>query len=277
MAWVSAGCGFEAPAREFQNTKTAAQIRDTRLDESSGVAPSRRYPGWFYTHNDDGEALQFWRFDLAGKLQGPYTVPGVANRDVEDMASAQFEGESRLYFADIGDNSAHYPSVRVYRCAEPNAQGSVGRVETFDIRYPDGPRNAEAFFVAPKSGDFWLIEKVSSRAAGIYRLRSPRPGASTWERVGELSLEGGFAAARLATGAALSPDGRYVAVRTYLTAYEFAAGPNLDHWWKQSPSRIPLNIEAQGEAIGYSLDGKTLVTTSEGTPCQVSTIQAIEP
>jgi hypothetical protein len=32
-------------------------------------------------------------------------------------------------------------------------------------------------------------------------------------------------------------------------------------------------MEQQGEAIGYSLDGKSLVTTSEGAPCPVSVVK----
>jgi len=65
------------------------------------------------------------------------------------------------------------------------------------------------------------------------------------------------------TGAAIRPDGRLVAVRTYAEIYFFV--PRADG--RLTPSNRPVcniaGLEPQGEAVDF-LDDSTLVLTSEG-------------
>ncbi len=257
------------------SASSTISINAVGLEESSGVAPSLNNPGWFYTHNDDDNPMQYWKFNLSGKVQGPYVLPDIVNRDVEDMAAAKIDGRSYLYFADIGDNQARYDSIRIYRILEPTAtSGEQRKVDVFTIKYPNGAMNSEAFFVNPKNGDFWIIEKTSNKAARILWCSSPKPGNNIVREVGNVSVGSAIAATRLITGASVSQDGRFVILRTYVEAFEFEAGDDLLDWWEQTPKKIKLNVEGQGEAICYSRDGDQIITTSEGVPCQASMIQA---
>ena len=77
---------------------------------------------------------------------------------------------------------------------------------------------------------------------------------------------------RLITGGAISPGSCHVVIRTYLQGYEYDVPARFNDWTRSKPRTITLNRDPQGEGITYSLDGKSLVTTSEGTPCQVSRI-----
>lgn len=263
----------EDTQRKWGTPKTAAKITEDGLLESSGVAPSRLSEGWYFTHNDDEPGgHRFWKFDLKGNVIGPIQLRGTPNRDIEDMASAEIGGKPYLFFADIGDNMSVHKSIRISRCSEPkDGERSVVADAVYELTYEDGPRNAESFFVGP-AGDFWVIQKVASKPAGVYRLANPKPGQRVLSRVGEIKIGGAIEGSRLATGAAVSPDGKYVIVRTYMGAYEFAVSGDFSSWWKSKPTQVPTNLDAQGEAITYALDGKSLITTSEGVPCQVSLI-----
>ena len=67
---------------------------------------------------------------------------------------------------------------------------------------------------------------------------------------------------RLVTGAAIRPDGRLVAIRTYAEIYTFVPGEG----GRLMPSGRPVcnitGLEVQGEAIDF-LDDSTFVLTSE--------------
>ena len=102
--------------------------------ESSGLAPSRKIPGIYWTHNDSGGGPWLFALDAAGRQVGRVLVKGAANLDWEDLASDE---TGRLYIADVGDNQRRRKSVRIYTVVEPrpgrNAQATVE--STLDVTY----------------------------------------------------------------------------------------------------------------------------------------------
>jgi len=272
--------GFSCNAKEstsfdrtFGQPQKATALRDPEINESSGIARSYAQPGLFYTHNDSGDKPRFWRFDLTGKTSGPFTLPGASAVDWEDMASAKLGEKPLLYFADIGDNAEKRSSVQIYVVEEPTVEkGSLDKVDTFELKYPDGPHNAEAFLVDPRSGDFTIVAKTAKGASKIFRLDRPsKAGSFTLDEVGSVEVGTGMDAAKLITAGDYSPDGKFVVLRSYLSAYEFDV-PADGAWWKAKPRTIKTAAEMQGEAICYSLDGDQLITTSEFAPCPVSIV-----
>lgn len=281
-----AGAGFScagpqsgAPAavsRTFGKPEPMCRIEDPEVDESSGLAPSLTQPGVWYTHNDSGDVPRFFRFDESGKVTGVFTLEGAQAVDWEDMASARVGGKDYLYFGDIGDNAARRASIAVYRVEEPTGAGrALASFDRFDLTYPDGPHNCETLFVRPGTGDLYLVAKTPKGPAGVYRLDgTARPGKHELKRIGEINVPGALEPMRLITGGDGSPDGRFVVLRTYLGAYEYAAGSGeaFDEWIAAKPTAIVLAGELQGEGIAYSRDGRWLVTSSERTPCPISRV-----
>lgn len=265
------------PDRRFGEPKTGIKLSDLAIDESSGVARSAAFPGKYYTHNDSGDSARFWRFGLDGRCEGPFEVVGAQAVDWEDSAGAAIGNAKYLYFADIGDNQERRASVVVYRLPEPGAQpGSVGKFDRFELTYPDGPHNAETFLVHPKRGEMQIVTKADSGECRVYGTGPmPAPGKMRLTFLGSFTMASPLPPGRQSTGGDVSPDGRFVVVRSYLEAYEF---PCVDpqNWFKAKPVKVKTALEPQGEAIGYSLDGKMLVTTSEHAPCQVATISIAE-
>lgn len=287
LPFLVAGAGFScagpqkgaverSPSELHGKPEVMCRITDPEVDESSGVAPSPEEAGIWYTHNDSGDSARFFRFDEKGRVTGVFRLKGVEAVDWEDMASAKVGGKSYLYFGDIGDNAGKRRSIVVYRVEEPIGEGrELGAFERFELTYPDGPHNAEALLVRPGTGDLYVVTKTAKGPSGVFRLSgSAAPGARALVRVGEIQLAGALEPMRLVTGGDVSPDGRFVVLRTYLGAYEYAAGEGeaFDRWTKSTPRVVALQAEVQGEAIAYSRDGQWLVTTSEMTPCQVSRV-----
>ncbi|HEU0016053.1 MAG TPA: hypothetical protein VFQ45_20415 [Longimicrobium sp.] len=235
---------------------------DAEIRESSGVAPSRAHAGIFWTHNDSGEPL-LYAVDSAGRTVGRVRVAGAAVEDWEDVAAAPCPGGGDcLYVADIGDNEAERPSVTVYRVPEP-APGAArsAPAAALRLRYPDGPQDAEALFVL--DGAVHVVTKGESGPIVLYRAPAGAGAEATLERVRVLT-QGKVDRPERITGAAASPDGRWIALRTVrhaslYRAAELAGGGAL------TPVRVDLQPlgEEQGEGIGFA-PGGSIVLTSEG-------------
>jgi hypothetical protein len=297
-ASVSGACGLAAPGgqrrgdsgRAMRRGPRAPEVarRETRLEEraveeSSGLAASRRNPGLFWTHNDSGDGPFLYAFDGEGRRRGVWRVAGARAVDWEDMAvgPGPEPGRSYLYVGDIGDNGRERPHINVYRVPEPQVAdvdaGATRReprqtepAEEIRLKYPDGPHNAEALLVHPSTGDIYVVVKNGQPACGVYRLRGAQvsAGVNTLERAGEFRSPSPLGS--LVTGGGISPDGRRVVICDYLGAYELrlpdALDAAFDQIWQQAPAAIQLGPRDQGEAVCYRQDGAALLATSEGSP-----------
>lgn len=231
--------------------------------ESSGLAESRRRPGVFWTHNDSGGEATLFAVDAGGRLLGTVAVTGARNRDWEDLAAGACPAGACLYIADTGDNDARRRDVELYRVPEPEPGApATAPAERMTLRYPDRPRDAEALFVLP-DGRIYLITKGRRNPVELYRVPGAfRAGATaTLQRVSSLSAaEPGRI--NQVTGAAATPDGSRVAVRTYTGLYLFRTA-DLLAGNEPAANRVDLTPlgEPQGEAVEIRDDGSVFLTS----------------
>ncbi|HEU0054599.1 MAG TPA: hypothetical protein VFQ39_15535, partial [Longimicrobium sp.] len=138
------------------------------VHESSGAAVSRRSAGVFWTHNDSGQPV-LHAMDAEGREVGKVRVAGAELVDWEDLASGPCPGGGDcLYVADIGDNGAKRADVVIYRVPEPAPGDAETRpAEALRLRYPDGPQDAEAFFVLP-DGSLNIVSKGETGPIALY-------------------------------------------------------------------------------------------------------------
>jgi hypothetical protein len=284
MGALVLGCqGGHAPQGQVQDPtlwgepRLLFELDDPKINESSGIAPSRLAEGIYYTHNDGGDLPRFFKFNMQGKVLARCRLAGAENVDWEDMASARIGGKSYLYLGDIGDNDKKRKSVVIYRVDESMVPAgndvSISKFDTYTLTYPDGPRDAETLMVHPRTGDIYIVEKVKDGASGVYKLPSPQgSGSYKLERIGQIEFAGVIEQGREATAGDISPDGRRVVIRTYLGGFEWWAPERFDDWVQQPKKAFRLAFEIQGESICFSVDGKSLLTTSEGAPCRVSQV-----
>jgi len=220
--------------------------------------------------------------DLKGRTLATIRVVGATNVDWEDVARGKDEnGEPVLFLGDIGDNDVARKSIIVYRMPEPvvdpertQVAMDSGPVVRYELEYEDGPQNAETLMVDPR-GRLYIVSK-SPLGSKVYAapasLRTDR--VNTMKKIGAinfLTLPATTARLRdqaarlLATGGAISEDGRYAIVRSYTDAYEWTI-PNGDVTaaFKGAPRQVKLPSMEQGEAITYRSDGKSILTGTEG-------------
>jgi hypothetical protein len=68
------------------------------------------------------------------------------------------------------------------------------------------------------------------------------------------------------TGGDISKDGQQVLIKSYTKVYYWKRENNEPIWKtvQRNPKLLPYLMERQGEAIGFTADGKGYYTTSEG-------------
>jgi hypothetical protein len=268
-----------------------------RVPEASGVVPSHRQPGLYWTHNDsDPAGPRVYAFHLKGHDQvayrGSVELRGANTGDWEDIAAGS---NAMIYILDGGDNPPCTRSAKhIYRFREPAMPSQrfsrVRRVPCESIRfeYPDRtnpktpasqPRDrfdAEALWVHPITGDIYLVTKRDTHnrpVARVYKIRasqwtSDRGSPTVLQFVADLSDR----VPHMVTAADISADGRCMILRNYWAMYQFRL-PNrrpFDAIFQQTPTKHMLWREAagvlQGEGICWAHDGCDVVTVAEARP-----------
>ena len=255
-------------------------LHDKRIDEASGIGRGIAAPGVFYVQNDSGDSARFFAIDVVtGRTRALYTVPGAHNVDWEDLAVARdARGVPSVWLADIGDNDANRAQVQLYRVDEPATvrSGATGKPQVWRLRYPTGPVNAESLAVGP-GGRAYVVTKSDDGRSVVYAVPSTPTGrVQTMRRVGVIRFHahGGIIPARLqrlATGAAMSPDGSLFTVRTYTDAYVWHVhAGDLAAALHARPVRVDIPLQPQGEGVCFV--GRALVLDSEGVASPVDRV-----
>ena len=233
------------------------------IEETSGVAASRRHAGIFWTHNDSGGDSAVFALDSAGAVVGRVRVSGATNRDWEDIDLGPCDagsGDDCLFIGDMGDNRERYGNIAVYRVPEPDPRGDTASApaERMRLRYPEGPRDAEALFVT--DAGLHIVAKGRSHAIELFRVpafrRADDPVVLT--RVQRLAPPPASVSSQV-TAAAASPDGRTVVIRSYsaLTFYEMD-GDTLRQVGE--PADLTGIGQLQGEGVDLMAGGGVVLT-----------------
>jgi hypothetical protein len=252
-----------------------AVVAARRLTESSGVVASALVRGVYWTHNDSGDGPFLYATDSAGRDLGAVRVAGAGARDWEDLTAGDclvVPGRC-LYVGDIGDNGRHRRSVVVYRLREPRPPSApadtlrvVSLLDSIVLVYPDRAHDAEALAIT-RSGDLLIVTKDRAGPAVLFRASAGRgDGPRLLRRVGALAMRTGLLTGRLATGAALSPDGAMFAVRTYVSIHLFRLAGDSIPVPLTGPSGLTIPVvEAQGEAVTFEGVDRLVLTSERGS------------
>lgn len=234
-------------------TVQSGPVRLEELAEASGAAVSRRHPGVLWTHNDSGNDAVLFGVDAKdGTRRARIPLP-IKTRDWEDVSTGRCANTDCLYAADIGDNRAVRADVKIYRFPEPGLQdAAVSSLETFSVRYPDGPHNAEGMFVI--GTDIFIVTR--DRVGMVYRGAVPTGGGNiALTRAGVLGIS-------TVTDAETSTDGKSVIVRTSHEARLYRASDVVAGRFNPY-DRIRLDELRERQGEGIAMDGATVYLTSE--------------
>ena len=230
------------------------------LTEASGCAVVVNDPGTVWLHNDSGNSPVLFAFDLAtSKIR---SVP-VANASVVDWEDSAPLPGGGLVIGDIGDNDSKRESVQLYRIDDLTK--SPLNATRRDLRYEDGPHNAEALVVDPASPvsdpAIYVITKEPTGRSSVYQAIG-----TTLKKVASVSiLDEALLFPNLITGGAALPGGAGVILRTYQYVYVYKkpAGQPFTAAFSVKPTRVSTPFLLQTEAVCVLSNGTTALTTTE--------------
>jgi len=252
-------------------------ITNPAMNETSGIAASQIHQGLFYVHNDSGDTSRFFGITPDGKLKDTYYFKGepgehLGVRDMEDIAvgPGPEKDKSYVYLADIGDNKAVRPYIVIYRVPEPPTGGSdsVKHVDATPLflKYPDGPRDAETMMVDPIEHLLYIVTKRNNSVIVFTTPLTYKAGDTVTLTQRSTLHFGGIPPLKWITAGDISKDGSQILLRNYRNVYYWKRTANMPVWevMHQKPVKLYYKNEKQGEAIGFTNDGKGYYTASEG-------------
>ena len=233
--------------------KPATHIGDlqAQLNEASGVAASRKFPGRLYHINDSGDTGRFYITGMDGKGTRPVNVAGFAPVDTEALSLGpcpnRREGSWCLYIGDIGDNDSERKSIEIAVVDEvQDFPATVKSAARLKLQYPDGPHDSESLAVHP-DGTIYILTK--ERPARLFKANS-RLSVQTLTPVTTLDPGG------KPTDMAISDDGSRLLVLTYSDAVEY----EMDF---KSQQKIPLEFLQQQEGVAYLPGSRSFIYSTE--------------
>ncbi len=239
--------------------------------EVSGMADSYSRPGFIWMLQDGGTPAELLTVSYNGE-QGPtLPVTGADNQDWEDMAisNGPEAGKKYIYIGDIGDNNRLHDFYYIYRVEEPAAGAlQTAMADKFSFVYDDGQKHdADAFLVDPATNNIVIFTK--EQPALIFQISYPYSSVTT-----NIAVKTGQLQQTMITGAAISPDGNEILLRTYASLYYWKRelGQTIFAALQQQASEIAIISEPQAESIGFKTDNNGFFTFSEkaGLPLQLN-------
>jgi hypothetical protein len=207
-----------------------------------------------------------------GKALGRWQIDVDTPTDWEAMDAFSINGKGYLLIADVGDNFARRQSVSFLVVEEPGLEADQERplavAWQVEFSYPNGPRDSEAVAVDSSAGRVLVLSKrtfpnelysvplrvtgetkiVAEKIADLYPLPRNVPGNEVLY---------GRAAPYQGMPTGMSLKGERLLVTTYRDAYLYDYGDVT-----QEPSRIPLPLAGQREAIAFARDSDSTAYVS---------------
>jgi DNA-binding beta-propeller fold protein YncE len=227
------------------------------ISESSGIEVLTQN-GHYVTHNDAGNSALIYQIDAKGKVIKAHKL-NVPNRDWEDLAR---DDQGNLYIADTGNNDNRRKELAIYKVG----MNDLSKAEAIRFTYEDQkefpPSKKDRNF--DSEGLFWHKNKLyvvtkdrgSQETANIYVLPD-EAGTYKAKRVGSAKLKGQV------TGAAISPDGKLVAILEVEKLHLFRDFSDVAKFYEGETDKINLKGSGQTEGIAFE-NNNTLIITSEG-------------
>ena len=261
-----------------QQTNMVGRLQTKALNETSGIAASRINKDLYYVHNDSGDTSRFFSILPTGEQKAIIYFKGdrkekLGVHDCEDIAvgPGPVRGKTYVYMGDIGDNYSVRKYITVYRMEEQKDWAKDTVIDAKDaapihFKYPDGPKDAETLMIDPIEKLIYIVSKRLD-SVGVYTspLNYKTDDTLVLQKRCKLFFPG-YKLFKWITAGDISVDGQQVLIKSYTKVYYWQRQHNEPIWKtvQRPPAILPYIQEKQGEAIGFTPDGKGYYTTSEG-------------
>ena len=256
------------------------KIEDPAIREASGLARSHREENILWIINDNGAKEWVHAISLRGARRGEFDLKKSDNKDWEDLASFELDGEPYLLIADIGDNDAKRKSRTLYIVEEPAAKKKDKAKIAWRVKFkfPNGPRDAESAAVDVENQRALILSKrdippalydvplqpdtdktITARWLGTIKSLpapsrqdvefAPKTKDWHWQPV----------------GMDISEDNLAAVILTARAVYYYTRQPGQD-WFdalNTRPQRVSLGNFRNAEAVAFGNNRRSVVVTGE--------------
>jgi hypothetical protein len=260
-----------------QETDITGALSSKVMNETSGIAASGISKDLYYVHNDSGDTSRFFAITPNGKLKATIYFKGdskerFAVHDCEDIAvgPGPAKGKSYVYLGDIGDNYSVRKYLTVYRMEEKASWATDSLAQAtavpLHLKYPDKPKDAETLMVDPIEKLLYIVSKREDSVSVYTAPLSYKPNDTVMLTKRCKLYFKGTKLFKWITAGDISKDGQQILLRSYTKVYYWKRDGNEPVWktMQKKPMELRYIEEKQGEAIGFTPDGKGYYTTSEG-------------
>jgi hypothetical protein len=235
------------------------------LDESSGLAPAAA--GGFWTLNDSGGAPHLYRvYKQENLLHTDTLVTGVeVNRDWEELTPCG----NQLLVGDFGNNRNLRQNQIIYRIDPEALVPVLGHIRfhfSDQTAFPPAPdaRMFDCEAMVVRNDSIFLFTKNRTEPFtgefGMYLLQVNGPQEQHAIRCGTGFTGKGMVPARFrVTGAALSPNGRLLAILS-INAIRFYRFNGINTNLKEPVKTVRFSAKAGREAVTFTSDSTIAIT-----------------
>jgi hypothetical protein len=251
---------------------SSARFSRDYVPECSALWASPGHPGLFWTLSDSGDQPRLSALRADGTFidgpTGPWRSVALKGATNVDWEAVTGDASGRMIVCDVGNNVSLRKELALYLFQEPKP----GVAEVTDLRkvvfswpdqksYPDPElaHDCEAAFMV--RGQLYLLTKHRrDTLTDLWRIEIPVSGDRAKPvKVSRLDAKG------MVTDAAVSPDGRHLAILTYTFVWVFEL-PTVGEAFFAGPAlSAPLSLPAlswQVEGCSW-IDDRTLLLGSE--------------
>ncbi len=255
-------------------------IENLDIDESSGLALSRRYDNVIWTHNDSGQAAIIYAMDFKGRNLGSYFLDMDYPRDWEDISSFKLDGQSYLILADTGDNFeinltgtlTIYKEPDVFLDKDSTYSNSAMKPEwVIEFQYPDKKSyDIESMAVDVSNNKILLVSKRNKKAR-VFELPLKADDENFISQVITAKKIAKLDYLKKPSSMDISADGKHAVILTYGRAYWYHKKAKKS--WKKTLKKPIKLIKFKGlfqpEGISFGTSPYQLFISSETPPAKL--------
>lgn len=282
---------------EQRQSLTPLQLQEPKLNESSGLAFSKRYSDRIYHINDSGSVPEFFISNHDGQNVRTLPIRMGFLLDTEDISVGPCLGEaSCLVIGDIGDNWHFRSSIQFYFFKESNLSDKnlqqliqngyeVPPDLVLSVSYPDCAHNAEAFFLDSLGNLSIITKEKKGTTAQLFALPANEIVVPPMDQAPSMAVQPKFKRVMKIdfkkllprslvpinteiTGAAYNEKSQTVAILTYDGFFEVLASRlqnALPTSWQTQVDYVftPVRAGSQQEGIAYIPGTSDVMISSE--------------
>ncbi|KAK6188994.1 hypothetical protein SNE40_005054 [Patella caerulea] len=259
-------CGSQAAAPTFSSAKILSTVKDKHVDEASGLAASRVFPGVVYTQNDKGGSNRIFAINSkTGVTEAELKISGVTNYDWEDLAIGPCGSHSCVYIAETGDHAGDGSRNIIYRVREPKELTSQTLDVDGEFHFTWNEPDCETVMVTPNE-DIYVVSKVDGGNGLIAKFSNDGWTKGTTAKI--------VASARLSqtsshndpVGGDISADGKEMLIkyRDHVYYWDTSDGDYIGAI-SRKPADLPYTHEKRGESVCWDPRSAGYYTLGEGS------------